>query len=110
MNFYFSPNEFFDHPVLSRTFNFDQAKSSVKKITATNIEWKSDDLNPSIEKKKKKIKKGKETKTITKVTDVPSFFNFFKSLDIKDLQSKKGDNKDKKDDDNEDDEDVLFLS
>jgi len=96
------PNEYFSHQVLSRTFTFDPKKSTIEKITSTNIEWKSDDVNPGLEKKKKKIKKGKETKTVIKVTEVPSFFSFFKSYDLKELQKKEGDKKDDKDKDDDD--------
>jgi len=106
LTFHFSPNEFFDHPTLTRTFTFDDKKSTIEKIVSTKINWKSEDLNPGIEKKKKKIKKGKETKVITKVSEVPSFFRFFKSYDIAELEKKDNKEKEKdKDDDEEGEED-----
>jgi len=79
LNFHFSQNEFFEHAAISRTFVFDDKKQTIQKIVSTEINWKSEEVNPTIEKKKKKIKKGKETKIITKVIEVDSFFNFFKS-------------------------------
>lgn len=56
LNFYFAQNEFFDAEVLQRTFTLDVEKQSISKITSSKIEWKSEDVNPTIEKKKKKIK------------------------------------------------------
>jgi len=74
-------------------------KHTIEKITSTEIVWKSDEVNPTIEKKKKKIKKGKETKIITKVTECDSFFNFFKNYDNQNSCKKT-----KEEEDNEEDE------
>ena len=59
LNFLFAPNQFFDASVLTREFILDTEKLSISKIRATKIEWKNEDLNPTIEKKKKKIKNSK---------------------------------------------------
>jgi hypothetical protein len=59
LNFYFSPNQYFDHAVLTRNFILDPHKQSISKIISTQIEWKSEDVNPTIEKRKKKIKNSK---------------------------------------------------
>ena len=59
LNFVFNPNQFFDATVLTREFLLDAEKLSITKINATKIEWKNEDLNPTIEKKKKKIKNSK---------------------------------------------------
>lgn len=105
VHFVFNPNQYFDAPVLSRDFTLDPEKLTVSKITSTKIEWKNEDLNPTIEKKKKKIKnKKKEVKTVTKVEEVPSFFNFFKDYDA--TASK---DKDKKDEEDEEEEDELEM-
>ena len=59
LHFHFAPNQFFDAPVLTREFILDNEKLLISKITSTKPEWKSEDLNPTIEKKKKKIKNSK---------------------------------------------------
>jgi len=100
--FKFTPNEFFDHPELKRDFILSD-KLDIKKIDSTNIVWKSEDVNPTIEKQKKNIKNKKSgtKKTVTKTVTVPSFFSFFKSYDM--------DNIKKKEDveENEDEEDEM---
>lgn len=106
VNFTFAANEFFDHPVLTKSFTMNEIKGSAEKIVSTSIEWKSEELNPGIEKKKKKIKKGKETKVITKVSEVPTFFGFFKSYDLKEM-SKKENKEDDEDMEEQDPEDIL---
>jgi nucleosome assembly protein 1-like 1 len=104
LNFYFNTNEFFEHDVLTREFVLDTEKQSISKINSTKIEWKGDDNNPTIEKKKKKIKnkKSKDTKIVTKYEEVESFFNFFKDYDIANVDKKA--KKDKEDDYDEEDE------
>jgi nucleosome assembly protein 1-like 1 len=59
LHFHFSANQYFDHTTLTREFLLDSEKLSISKITSSKIEWKSEDLNPTIEKKKKKIKNSK---------------------------------------------------
>jgi nucleosome assembly protein 1-like 1 len=56
LDFVFSPNEYFSHTSLQRTFTLDKEKQSISKIESTKIDWKSEDVNPTVEKKKKKIK------------------------------------------------------
>jgi len=78
--FHFSQNQFFKHETLYRNFILDE-KLTIKKIESSKIEWNSEELNPTVAKKKKKLKnknKPSEVKTIVKVEEVPSFFNFFK--------------------------------
>merc|ERR1712170_260169 len=58
--FHFDKNDYFDHEVLTREFILDEKKLTISKIVSSKIEWKSEDVNPTIEKKKKKIKKKKE--------------------------------------------------
>ena len=56
LHFHFAANQFFDASVLTREFLLDNEKLTIAKINSTKVEWKSEDLNPTIEKKKKKIK------------------------------------------------------
>lgn len=107
LNFHFSQNEFFDHAVLSREHFLNEKDSSVQKIQSTQINWKSEECNPTIEKKTKKVKnkKTKETKTVTKTEEVPSFFNLFKTYDITDKEKNKDD--DEIDEDEEDEFEII---
>lgn len=56
LNFFFSQNQYFDHPVLTREHILSEKDASISQIVSTEIAWKSEDLNPTIEKKQKKIK------------------------------------------------------
>jgi nucleosome assembly protein 1-like 1 len=109
INFYFTPNTYFDHEVLTREFVLDTEKQSVSKINSTKIEWKGDDNNPTIEKKKKKIKNKKknETKTVTKYEEVESFFNFFKEYDIANVDKKKEDDADEDEEDEVPEDEII---
>lgn len=101
--FFFEKNEFFDHEQLKREF-FLNEDFEIKEMTSTDIAWKSDEVNPTIEIKKKKMKnkKTKEIKTITKKESVMSFFTSFRNM-----VRKPEDDKKKEDEDDEDDDDEL---
>jgi nucleosome assembly protein 1-like 1 len=103
LNFYFSQNEYFDATVLKREHFLKQEDNSIQKIVSTEITWKSEELNPTVEKKTKKVKnkKTKDVKTVTKTEEVPSFFSFFKSYDI---TGKKPEDRDDEDEEDEEDE------
>lgn len=90
LNFHFNKNEFFEHTVLTRVFKMDE-KIQIKSIDSTQIKWTSEDVNPTVAKKKKKVKvKGStEVKTIVKTEEVESFFNFFKNYVAPDMETKK---------------------
>lgn len=106
--FHFNPNQYFDAPVLTREFILDPEKLTISKIVSSKIEWKSEDLNPTIEKKKKKIKnKKKEVKTVTKVEEVPSFFNFFNDCDA--TLAKKEEKKEEDDEDEEEEDELEVI-
>lgn len=78
--FHFKENEYFKHSELFRHFFLDD-KQNIKKIESSKIEWTSEEVNPTVERKKKKLKsknKSAEIKLVTKLEEVPSFFNFFK--------------------------------
>ena len=98
--FTFEPNDYFTGTELKKEFILDE-ESEIKEIKCTEIDWKSDDKNPTIEiKKKMKNKKTKEIKTVTKRENVASFFGTFKNM------TKNEDDKNKNDDDDdEEDED-----
>jgi len=106
LHFIFNKNDFFDHELLKRTFKVDPATGYVNKIESTEIQWKSEDVNPTIEKKKKKIKKKGDVKTVTKVEEVTSFFGFFKSYEAA-KDKKKAEEKDDEDEEEEDDEQII---
>ena len=99
--FTFEPNDYFTDTELRKEFIVDE-ESEIKEIKCTEIDWKSDEKNPTIEIKKKKMKnkKTKEIKTVTKRENVASFFGTFKNM------TKNEDDKNKNDDDDdEEDED-----
>lgn len=106
LNFYFSQNEFFDANILTRQHQLNPETNSIQKITSTEIQWKSEEANPTIEKKTKKVKnkKTKEVKSVTKTEEVPSFFSFFKSYDVSDKENKKDG---EEDEDEEDEFDII---
>jgi len=91
LNFEFNPNSYFDHTTISRTFTLDAVKQTISKIESTKIDWKSDDVNPTVEKKKKTVKNKKTgtTKPVVKIENVESFFNFFKNYDVEKIGQKK---------------------
>lgn len=104
--FHFSKNDYFSHEVLKREFILDN-KQNIKKIESTKIEWASEEVNPTITKKKKKVKaKGQsEVKTVIKVAETESFFNFFKNY-VDD--EKKDETKPEDDEDEEEDHNVYI--
>ena len=99
--FTFEPNDYFTPEVLKKEFILDK-EYEIKEIKSTKIEWKSDEVNPTIEIKKKKMKnkKTKEIKTVTKKEEVPSFFTSFKDY----VKKEEDENKDKDEDDDSDEE------
>jgi nucleosome assembly protein 1-like 1 len=80
VDFIFQPNEFFTPEILSKTYEYDK-EGSLKKAIGTNIEWKSKEKNPTIDKVKKKIKKGKKFIYETKEEKIDSFFSFFSQVE-----------------------------
>ena len=80
VDFIFQPNEFFTPEILSKTYEYDK-EGVLKKAIGTDIEWKSKEKNPTIDKVKKKIKKGKKFIYETKEEKIDSFFSFFSQVD-----------------------------
>ena len=105
LEFFFEPNDYFTNEVLKREFILDE-DYDIKEIKSDEINWKSDEVNPTIEIKQKKVKnkRTKMVKTITKKESVPSFFSSFRHF-----EKKEGDNKEAKDDEEEDEEEELTI-
>ena len=80
VDFIFQPNEFFTPEVLSKTYEYDK-DGVLKKTIGTNIEWKSQEKNPTVDKVRKKIKKGKKFIHEEKEEKVDSFFSFFSQVE-----------------------------
>jgi nucleosome assembly protein 1-like 1 len=104
LNFFFAANPYFEHDVLTREFIVDSEKQSISKIVSTKINWKSEEVNPTVEKKTKKIKNKKkgDTKTVTKYEEVESFFLFFKDYDINNKKEEEDDQDEEEEGMNED--------
>ena len=100
LEFFFEPNDYFSNEVLKREFILDE-DYDIKEIKSDEIDWKSDEMNPTIEIKQKKVKNKRtnKVKTITKKEKVPSFFSSFKHF-----EKKEGENKEDKDEEDEDEE------
>ena len=80
VDFTFSDNDFFTPNVLSKTYEYDKS-GTLKKALGTEIEWKSKEKNPTVEKTYKKIKKGRKVFHQEKEEKVDSFFSFFSQLE-----------------------------
>ena len=80
VDFIFQPNEFFTPEVLSKTYQYDK-DGVLKNAIGTNIEWKSPEKNPTVDKVRKKIKKGKKFIHEEKEEKVDSFFSFFSQVE-----------------------------
>jgi hypothetical protein len=80
VDFIFQPNDFFTQEVISKTYEYDK-DAVIKKAIGTDIDWKSKDKNPTIEKVRKKIKKGKKVFYNEKEEKVDSFFSFFSQVE-----------------------------
>ncbi|KAM7537293.1 hypothetical protein Aperf_G00000067816 [Anoplocephala perfoliata] len=88
LNFYFSPNEYFNEHVLTKTYFFDNSLPAenpllydgprIVRVQVTPITWKPNkNVTVKFVKKVKKHKNRKEIRTITKPVKQDSFFNFF---------------------------------
>ena len=76
--FEFFDNDFFNNKTISKIYNFDyENDGKVFKTEYDTINWKNDNVNPSLKKKIIKVKKGKKVITKEKLTDVESFFDIF---------------------------------
>ena len=76
--FEFFDNNFLNNKTISKIYNFDyENDGKVFKTDYDIINWKSDNVNPSLKKKIIKVKKGKKVSTKEKLTDVESFFDIF---------------------------------
>ena len=110
--FHFNTNTYFKHSthILHRHFLLDE-KQNIKKIESSKIEWESEDVNPTVERKKKKLKnksKPNEVKTIVKLEEIPSFFNFFKDYTAPENPNSHTHHKKSEDDEEEVDENEFI--
>ena len=105
LEFVFEPNDYFSNEVLKREYILDE-DYDIKEIKSDEVQWKSDEVNPTIEVKQKKVKnkRTKQIKTVQKKEKVPSFFSSFKNFVKKDGDKAKDAEKDDDDDDEEGDE------
>ena len=92
LEFYFEPNEYFSNEVLKREFILDE-DYDIKKIKSDEIQWKSDDVNPTIEIKQKKVK-NKRTNKLKLCKKRKKYHHFLAPSEI--LRKKKGIKKMKK--------------
>jgi nucleosome assembly protein 1-like 1 len=107
VKFCFKDNEYFTPNELNKSYKFND-KDNVSLVIASEIEWKSEEVNPTIKKKKKKIKKGKKQITTTITKKCESFFNFFKNFDAD--KKKEGKNEDDDEEEEfEDEEDQIDM-
>ena len=105
LEFFFEPNDYFSNEVLKREFILDE-DYDIKEIKSDEIDWKSDEVNPTIEIKQKKVKNKRtnKVKTITKKEKVPSFFSSFRHF-----EKKEGENKEKEEEDEDEEGDELTI-
>ena len=80
VDFYFSPNEFFNNEIISKKYIYGK-DATLKKAEGTVIDWTSKDKNTTIDIVKKKIKKGKRFIYENKEEKVDSFFSFFSQVE-----------------------------
>ena len=107
LEFFFEPNDYFTNEVLKREFILDE-DYDIKEIKSDEIQWKSDEVNPTIEIKQKKVKnkRTKQIKTVQKKEKIPSFFSSFRNFVKKEGDKK---NEDKDDDEEEDEGDEMTI-
>ncbi len=105
LEFFFEPNDYFTNEVLKREFILDE-DYDIKEIKSDEIQWKSDEVNPTIEIKQKKVKnkRTKQIKTVQKKEKIPSFFSSFRNFVKKEGEKAKNEEKDEDDDEEEGDE------
>ena len=78
IEFVFEKNDYFDKEVLSKEFIYEKdSMDKGKETKGTEIEWKSDEKNPTKKIVVKVIKKKKTRETVTKEKEVASFFDIF---------------------------------
>ena len=107
LEFFFEPNDYFTNEVLKREYILDE-DYDIKEIKSDEVNWKSDEVNPTIEIKQKKVKnkRTKQIKTVQKKEKIPSFFSSFKNFVKKDDKAK---DEEKDDDEDEDEGDEMTI-
>ncbi len=107
LEFFFEPNDYFTNEVLKREYILDE-DYDIKEIKSDEVNWKSDEVNPTIEIKQKKVKnkRTKQIKTVQKKEKIPSFFSSFRNFVKKDDKAK---DEEKDDDEDEDEGDEMTI-
>lgn len=88
LSFTFKENDFFSNKELSLVIELFQSGGmmQVDRLEGTEIQWKSDSVNPTIKVMKKKPKPGKGKKPAFKKEKVESFFNVFSPPEPEELE------------------------
>jgi len=88
LTFTFKENDFFSNKELSLVIELFQSGGmmQVDRLEGTEIQWKSDSVNPTIKVMKKKPKPGKGKKPAFKKEKVDSFFNVFSPPEPEELE------------------------
>lgn len=81
VTFEFAPNDYFTDEKITKKYIFKEEKGDLERAECSEIHWKSEEKDPTKEKKIKKIKKGKTTRNKVEINDVDSFFSMFKKID-----------------------------
>lgn len=83
VNYIFKPNDYMENTILTKKYFYNILNEKLINVEGCEINWKSEDKNPTIKKTVKfiKKKKSKEKQIITK--EIESFFDIF-SKKIKD--------------------------
>lgn len=88
LTFSFKENDFFANKELTLVIELFQSGGmmQVDRLEGTEIQWKSDSVNPTIKVMKKKPKPGKTKKPAFKKEKVDSFFNVFSPPEPEELE------------------------
>lgn len=111
--FEFNENDYFSNRILTKTYHY-QAELGYSgdfvydHADGSEINWKSKDVNPTIniERRKQRNKNTKQTRTIEKLTPTESFFNFFDPPAVPKINDDEDVNDEDAEEDDEDEEDL----
>jgi nucleosome assembly protein 1-like 1 len=77
--FQFNKNQYFDEKFFTKQYKLEN--NIIKTIISSEINWKSEDINPTLKKKTNNRKKKIEKHSDSPYESVDSFFDIFKSYD-----------------------------
>jgi nucleosome assembly protein 1-like 1 len=93
LNFHFSPNEYFEDAVLSKSYLYQdeigyRGDFVYERAIGTTIKWKEDkDLTKQVEIKRQRNKNTNRTRVIRRTLPTDSFFNFFSPPNVPDRKA-----------------------